>query len=155
MIISKIVASFGILGVLFITSANAATLRPGEWQMYVQMPGMPKATQENISAHPVLMCVHPGETALKTFMYYTNYGCDFSKSGAQGSGFSGTIACYRGSHTFREHVSETIATDGKSFVAQIHLIHVPDNNPVMMKLMGHSIYRGKWVRSICMGAIVH
>ena len=155
MVISKIAASFGFLGVLFIASTNATTLQPGEWQMHVQMPGVPKATQENMSAHPVPMCVHPGESARKSFMYYTNDGCDFSKSGVQGSGFSGHIVCYEGPHIFRETVSETIAADGKSFVAHIHLTHVPGNNPITMKFMGTSTYRGKWVGGVCTGATVH
>lgn len=125
------------------------TLQPGEWQMHVQMPGIPKSIQKNISARSIPMCVHPNETARKVFMYYTNYGCDFSKRGAQGSGFSGGIVCHRGRHTFREKVSETIAPNGKSFVARIQLTHVPGNDPMTMKYMGTSIYRGRWLDGVC------
>lgn len=38
------------LGALFITGADAATLRPGEWRMRVQMPGVPKAVRENMGS---------------------------------------------------------------------------------------------------------
>lgn len=149
MIFTKMTAYLGFLGVLFVTNANAATLKPGEWQMHVQFPGFPKGLQEKMLADSVLMCVHPGETTLKSFMYYTNYGCDFSKSGVQRSGFSGTIVCHRGPHTFREYVSESIAANGKSFVAHIQLTHVPGINPMAMKYMRASTYRGKWVGGVC------
>lgn len=149
MAILKTAVSLSFFGSLCMACANAAMLQPGEWQMHVQMSGMPKVIQKEMSANHVPMCVHPGETAQRVFMYYTNDGCDFSENGAQGSGFSGNIVCYRGPHTFREKVRETVAANGKSFVAHIQLTHIPGNDPTTMKYMGASTYRGKWVGSVC------
>ena len=145
-------------GALLATSANAATLqsstatiRPGEWRMRLYTPGEPKGAQKFFSAHPPApMCVHQGETALKSFMHYSVDRCDFIRGGVQGNGFSGNIVCQVGSHTSRESVRETFAANGKSFVTRIYLTHVPDNSvPALKYYLRTTIYRGKWMGSVC------
>ncbi|MHB1880844.1 MAG: DUF3617 domain-containing protein [Acidithiobacillus sp.] len=131
-----------VVGLLFAATASATTLKPGEWQMQVQMPGVPAQVMQMMAARPFTICVKP-HSAMPPRAH-----CSLVDQTATAQGYQGILECAQAGHTVRYHVREDIHESGAAFTAYLRMLGMPGmpNNP-----MAHmtTVEKGRWVGSTC------
>ncbi|WP_436396292.1 DUF3617 domain-containing protein [Acidithiobacillus ferriphilus] len=131
-----------LAGLWFAATASATTLKVGEWQVQMQMPGIPAQMAQMMATHPLTMCIKAHS------VMPPRAHCNLVDRTATAQGYQGILECAQAGHTIRYHVRENIRESGASFTAYFRMLGMPNmaSHPMVHINM---VEKGRWVGSVC------
>ncbi len=121
--------------------AQAAGLRPGEWELQVQMNGAPPQVQQMMAAHPFSFCV-PAHHPLPP----PPPGCRVLHESQVGNTVTETTTCTEAGHAVTSRVRLVLSPDRRSYTAYETLLDPPPGMPAAAM---QSVTHGKWLAPHC------
>ncbi len=131
--------ALGLLGMPLL--AQAAGVLPGEWEMQIQMNGVPPQVQQMMAAHPITYCM-PAHQSLPP----PTPGCRVLHHSQMGNTITETVACADAGHPMTARIRMVLAPDRRSYTAYQTLLDPPPGVPAAST---RTVTHGKWIAAHC------